>query len=199
MTLPRDYSPYSSLSNDQLRASPIAVTIVASILPSGISTQLLQTAGNASLASIDAKLTGPVSVLGPATNAELRAVPLPISVASLPLPSGASTEATLAGVLTTSAFQARTPAAPTTGATTSVTVTTAAVTALASNAARRGAMVFNDGDGYVYLCYGAGASATVFAARLSPNDYYEVAFGYTGLLTAFRSTGSAPIRVTEIT
>lgn len=50
-----------------------------------------------------------VAVSGPLTDTELRASAVPVSVASLPLPSGAATEATLAGVLTTSAFQARIP------------------------------------------------------------------------------------------
>ena len=50
-----------------------------------------------------------VAVSGPLTDTQLRASAVPVSVASLPLPSGAATEATLAGVLTTSAFQARIP------------------------------------------------------------------------------------------
>lgn len=41
---------------------------------------------------------GSVPVLGPLTNTELRAAALAISVASLPLPSGAATESTLAAI-----------------------------------------------------------------------------------------------------
>lgn len=40
----------------------------------------------------------PVSVSGPLTDAQLRAAAVPISVASLPLPAGAATEATLATI-----------------------------------------------------------------------------------------------------
>jgi len=40
-------------------------------------------------------ISGNVTVLGPLTDAQIRATALPVSVASLPLPSGASTEATL--------------------------------------------------------------------------------------------------------
>lgn len=50
-----------------------------------------------------------VAVSGPLTDAQLRASAVPISVASLPLPAGAATEATLATLLTTGAFQARIP------------------------------------------------------------------------------------------
>lgn len=50
-------------------------------------------AAEASLASIDAKLTNPLPVSGPLTDAQLRASPVPVSAASLPLPTGAATEA----------------------------------------------------------------------------------------------------------
>lgn len=68
-------------------------------------TAALQTAGNASLASIDTKLTAPLSVTGPLTDTQLRASPVPISATALPLPTGAATETTLA------AFSAKTAAA----------------------------------------------------------------------------------------
>ena len=122
---------FAGLTDAQLRASSVPVSASALPLPSGAATDVLQGEGNASLASVDGKLpalasgrvpvdgsgviqpiSGTVSVLGPLTNAELRAssvpvigpltdaqlraTPLPVSVASLPLPSGAATEATLA-------------------------------------------------------------------------------------------------------
>lgn len=82
-------------------------------------------AAETSLASIDSKLTNPLPVSGPLTDAQLRAIPVPVSgtvtgpltdtqlrasavpvsLASSPLPSGAATEATL------SAFSAKTAAA----------------------------------------------------------------------------------------
>jgi hypothetical protein len=67
----------------------------SSALPAGASTSALQTPGNASVASIDAKtpalVTGRVPVDG-------SGVTQPISAAALPLPAGASTEATLAAI-----------------------------------------------------------------------------------------------------
>ena len=53
-------------------------------------------AAEASLASIDGKLTSPLAVTGPLTDTELRAAAVPVSLASSPLPTGAATEATLA-------------------------------------------------------------------------------------------------------
>lgn len=62
-------------------------------LPSGASTSANQTTANSSLSSIDSKLTSPITVSGPLTDTQLRASAVPISAASLPLPSGASTSA----------------------------------------------------------------------------------------------------------
>ena len=78
-------------------------------------TSAKQDTSNASLASIDSKLSSPVAVTGPLTDTQLRAssVPVsgpltdtqlrasavPVSAASLPLPTGAATESTLVSVL----------------------------------------------------------------------------------------------------
>ena len=60
------------------------------------STSAKQDTGNTSLGSIDGKLPalsgGKVPVIGPLTDTELRASAVPVSAASLPLPSGAATE-----------------------------------------------------------------------------------------------------------
>lgn len=64
------------------------------ISPAAITNYALETGGH--LASIDAKLTNPLPVSGPLTDTELRAAPVPVSASSLPLPTGAATEATLA-------------------------------------------------------------------------------------------------------
>lgn len=50
---------------------------------------------------------GSLTVDGPLTDAELRATAVPISAASLPLPAGAATEATLATMLAKADFEAR--------------------------------------------------------------------------------------------
>ena len=55
-----------------------------------LATAALQTAGNASLASIDSKLTAPLTVTGPITDTQLRASPVAVSASSLPLPTGAA-------------------------------------------------------------------------------------------------------------
>ncbi len=80
--------------------TPISVDASGSVnvvIASGIANPLPVTdaAAEASLASIDTKLTAPLSVTGPLTDAQLRASAVPVSLASSPLPAGAATEATL--------------------------------------------------------------------------------------------------------
>lgn len=52
-------------------------------------------------------ITGSVAVTGPLTDTQLRATPVPISASSLPLPTGAATETTLATRLADSTFTGR--------------------------------------------------------------------------------------------
>lgn len=89
--LQTDANGYLITTNDP--ASVQHVIVDSSALPAGASTSALQTAGNASLTSIDSKLTSPLAVTGPLTDTQLRAVAVPISAASLPLPTGAATSA----------------------------------------------------------------------------------------------------------
>ncbi len=77
------------LTNAELRASPVPVSITGG----GDATAANQVTGNASLASIDSKLTSPIAVTGPLTDAQLRASAVPVSLAVAP-----STPVTNAGL-----------------------------------------------------------------------------------------------------
>lgn len=139
-----------------------------------VATTALQTAGNASLASIDAKLTNPlpVSVTFPATQAvsgTFWQATQPVSAASLPLPTGASTAALqttgntslasidskLTGPLSVTGTLTATPAAPrTSGGLTSRLVV--------SSGASTNATVVKASAGQVYTIH---ASNTATSAR----------------------------------
>lgn len=69
------------------------VTVDSTVLPTGAATSAKQDTGNTSLASIDSKLANPLPVTGPLTDAQLRAAAVPVSAATLPLPTGAATSA----------------------------------------------------------------------------------------------------------
>jgi hypothetical protein len=64
---------------------------------------------------------------------------------------------------------------------------------------RLGCTIFNSGPGNLHVMLGtATASTSVFTARLSSGDYYEVPFNYTGLIGGiFATAGTA--EVTQVT
>jgi len=84
---------------------------------------------------------------------------------------------------------------PATGTTVSNTTLATTTTVLAANPLRKGATMFSV-TGTILVLLGSGASATVFTARLITNGYYEVPFGYTGIITAI---GAGTLLVTELT
>lgn len=109
----------------------------------------------------------------------------PISATALPLPTGAAT----------SALQTQLVQRPSTGVTTSVNTTAASSVILASNANRKGCTVFSV-TGTILINLGATSSSTLFTARLITNGYYEIPFGYTGVISAI---GAGTVTVTELT
>jgi hypothetical protein len=88
-------------------------------------------------------------------------------------------------------------AAPTTGAQTSVASSTSSVTILAASASRKGAGILNDDANDLRLLLGPGsASATNYTVLLPSGGYYEVPYGYTGVISGIWSadgTGSARV------
>jgi len=83
---------------------------------------------------------------------------------------------------------------------TSVASSTSNVTVLASNTNRLGATVHNDTNKSMYLKLGATASATSFTVKIPADGYFEVPYGYTGILDALWAAGVAgSARVTEVT
>lgn len=95
------------------------------------------------------------------------------------------------------------PVAPTTGAHTNVANSITSVTVLAANAARKGATIFNDDTAVtgatLRIKFGATASATSFLYAIPPQGYYEVPFGYTGIIDGIASAATGTARVEELT
>lgn len=90
-----------------------------------------------------------------------------------------------------------------TGTLTNVANAVASFTALAANVARRGATIYNDDTAVtgavVKIKFGAVAAAASFTTVLAPATYYEVPFGYTGIIDAIASAATGNLRVTELT
>lgn len=82
---------------------------------------------------------------------------------------------------------------------TNVVSSITSVTLLASNAARRGATVYNDSNQDLFVKLGATASATSFMVKIDANGYLEVPFGYTGVIDGIWNVANGFARVVEFT
>lgn len=88
----------------------------------------------------------------------------------------------------------------TTGTQSNVSGSASDVTILASNANRMGATVTNDSTAILYLLLAnATSSTTVHTVQLGPGDYYEVPFGYSGVIKGIWASATGSARVTELT
>lgn len=81
-----------------------------------------------------------------------------------------------------------------------VAAATASTVIVASNANRRGLLVFNDSTANLYLKYGTGASATSFTVPLGPGGFFEMPEPtFTGAIEGAWSAANGAARVTELT
>lgn len=153
----------------------------------------------------------PVNVVGPATNAELRATPLPVS--GTVNASGPVTDAQLraapvpvSGPLTDTQLRAAgvptIPGVVPNASITSVPATVAAGgTAIAANANRRGLLIENNSGQKMRIKYGAGVSGASYTVSLKAGGYWEmpspIFAGVVSLLWDAADPGNA--MVTELT
>ena len=156
-------------------------------------------------------------VVGPVTDAELRAAPLPVSgtvTATGPLTdtqlratavpvSGPLTDTELratpvpiSGAVTVSGSVSTTQGASTLATVTNISVGTSVVTISASNASKSKIVIYNE-TGTLYVKFGSGASASSYSIRLTANSSFEFS-GYAGIVTAIKASGTTPVLVTEI-
>lgn len=140
-------------------------------------------------------LAGTLTVNVGLTDTQLRATPVPIS--------GTVTSNTgLTQPLTDT--QLRASAVPTkeirssTGGDSTASISTSA-TVLAANSSRLGATIYNESGGACRIKLGATASATSYTMIIAINGYYEVPYGYTGIITGIAVSGTAVLRITELT
>lgn len=98
----------------------------------------------------------------------------------------------VAATVTTKEVRAATPTQ------TSVAASATNVTLLASNAARLGATIYNDSSINMFLKLGATASATSFTLKIAAAGYYEIPFGYTGIVDGLWDSATGSARITEL-
>ena len=73
------------------------------------------------------------------------------------------------------------------------------VSVLNANANRKGATVYNNAGTIVYLKLGTAATTSVFTVEMSNDDYYELPFGWTGVVAGISPSNAGVITVTELT
>jgi len=86
-----------------------------------------------------------------------------------------------------------------TAAATTASIATASATVLLANVNRLGATVYNESGATLYLHMGATASLTAYVLQVAIGGYYEVPFGYTGVLSGITAAATAVVRVVEVT
>ena len=85
------------------------------------------------------------------------------------------------------------------GTTTSVSASDSNVTLLAVNANRSGATIFNESTSDLYVKLGATASLTSYSVRLIGGAYFELPYGYTGIIDGIWASATGAARITEFT
>lgn len=91
---------------------------------------------------------------------------------------------------------------PATATLTQVTLSTSSQSVLASNANRKGMMMYNQSNKIIYIAFGATATAVAFTVAIQPNGYAEWCDDrvYTGALSVIGAAGvSGSLAVTELT
>lgn len=73
------------------------------------------------------------------------------------------------------------------------------VSIMALNAARKGATIYNRAGTTVYVKLGTAADTSVFTVLMANDAYYELPFGYTGVVAGITASNAGTINVTELT
>lgn len=143
------------------------------------------------LSAIWTKLNGTLAVTGTFFQATQ-----PVSIAATVAVSGTVTANAGTGTLATKETRSSTG----TSTQPSIATTAGGTTVLASNANRLGASVRNDGANDVFMLLGTGTvTSSVYTTKMSPGAYFEVPYGYTGVITGIAVTAAVTLRVTEYT
>jgi len=121
-------------------------------------------------------ITNPVPVVGPLTDTELRASPVPVS-----------------GTVTTAQPSAATATVS------SVAASASSVQLLASNGSRKAFSIFNDSAAVLFVKFGVTASNTSYTVQVPKNGFYESSSViYTGEIDGIWASASGAARITEL-
>lgn len=109
------------------------------------------------------------------------------------------TETTLNNILTVVSALNLVSGNSTTSTPSNVSGTITSTTLLSANSDRKGAAFFNDSTANLFLKCGTTASSTSFTVKMTPNQYFELPFKYTGRIDGVWSAANGAVRITEFT
>src|SRR3990167_8489998 len=72
------------------------------------------------------------------------------------------------------------------------------VSVLSANTNRKGATIYNKASTIVYLKLGTAATTSVFTVSMNHDDYYELPYGWTGVVAGITASNAGIINVTEL-
>lgn len=81
---------------------------------------------------------------------------------------------------------------------TSPNVTNVQTAVLAANLLRKGGTIENEGPDIVYLAFNNVVSLSVYTVQVASGGYYEIPYGYTGVIVGICPTSTGQLRVTEL-
>jgi hypothetical protein len=113
--------------------------------------------------------TDSVTAIGPLTDTELRATPVPVSFST----------------------SALTPTVA------SVSVGTSVTTLLAANSSRQRAIIHNE-SGTLFVKLGTGASSSDYTYRIVAQTTLEIPFAQSAAITAIKASGTSNVQVTSL-
>lgn len=172
----------------------------------GVSTPVTSVASETTLVA-NGVLSGAVTEVAPATdtassglNGRLQRIAQRLTslIALLPTALGANGGLKVEGVAGGVA-QPVTPSSASSAALANIASSATSVTLQASNAARRGLLIFNDSTQILFVKFGAAASATSYTVQIAAGGYYEMpAPIYTGTVDGIWSSANGNARMTEL-
>lgn len=111
-----------------------------------------------------------------------------------PIEGGNATPVVVSGTIAT------TPETSATATETSVASSATNILLLASNAARKGAFIYNESTQVLYLKLGVTASLTSYTVQVGPNGFYELPNNplFTGEIDGIWASANGNARVTEL-
>jgi hypothetical protein len=148
-------------------------------------------------------VSGAVTTSGTVTEANSAAIKTDLDTV-VTNTTGLATQTTLAAAKTdldSIVTNTQTPLTSATATRSNVAAAVSDTSLLASNAARKGAIFYNDSTAILYLAYGAGAaSVTSYSVQIPANGYFELPPQpiYTGAIRGIWATANGNCRITEL-